>query len=96
MKKGTTSTGFKYEFDESRLDDMRFVDVLATVLDKKASAFDKAAGVSRLITMLIGQEMKDALYEHIGKTNDGRVPQLALEKALEEIMSGAGEEAEKN
>lgn len=96
MKRGTTSTGFQYELDERRLDDMRFVDILATVLDENSSAFEKAAGVSRLITMLLGAETKTALYDHIGKSYDGRVPQAALEQALSEIMRSAGEDAEKN
>lgn len=96
MKTGITSTGFKFEFDETRLDDMRFVDVLAVVLGEEASEFDKIAGVSQLITMLLGKEMKKALYEHIGAAHDGRVPRADLEAALEEIMAAAGEDAEKN
>ena len=31
MKYGKTSSGFAYEFDELKLDDMRFVDILAVV-----------------------------------------------------------------
>ena len=89
MRKGTTSSGFAYEFDETRLDDMRFVDILTVVLDPEAQQFDKIAGVSTLIGMLLGQEMKADLYAHIGKRFDGRVPRAELEKALEEIMSGA-------
>ena len=94
MRRGTTSTGFEYEYDETRLDDMRFVDVLAVVVDKEAPEFDKILGVSRLLTMLLGEATKKALYEHIGKDYDGRVPRAALEKALEEIMGGR--DAEKN
>lgn len=96
MRRGTTSGGFTYEFDEARLDDMRFVDVLAVVLDPEAPQFDKISGVSRLLTMLLGSEMKKALYDHIGGAHEGRVPRAELEKALEEIMAGAGEDAEKN
>lgn len=84
--KGTTSTGFAFEFDPLSLDDMRFVDVLAMVLDQDAPLFDRTAGVSKLITMLLGGEQKKALYEHIGQQYGGRVPQADLEKALEEIM----------
>lgn len=94
MRKGITSGGFAYEYDETRLDDMRFVDILTVVVDEEAPAFDKIAGVSKLLTMMLGDEMKKALYDHIGKTHDGRVPRADLEKALEEIM--AGEDAEKN
>lgn len=94
MMKGTTSTGFSYSFEEERLDDMRFVDVLAVVVDPEAPQFDKISGVSRLLTMLLGEDMKKALYEHIGARHGGRVPRAELEAALEEIMSG--KDAEKN
>ena len=96
MKDGNTSTGFHYSFDEKNLDDMRFVDVLVVVVDENSSLLDKLAGTSKLLEMLLGKEQKAALYEHIGKDYGGRVPREALEKALEEIMNGAGEEAEKN
>lgn len=96
MVKGTTSGGFEYEYDEARLDDMRFVDVLAVVLDPEASLFEKTSGASRLVSMLLGEDMKRALYEHIGKAHDGRVPRDELETALGEIMRAAGKDAEKN
>ena len=94
MIKGTTSTGFAYEYDETRLDDMRFVDVLAVVVDPEAPPFSKIAGASQLLTMLLGADMKKALYEHIGKNHEGRVPRADLQQALEEIMQA--KDAEKN
>ena len=94
MIKGKTSTGFEYEYDETRLDDMRFVDVLAVVVDPDAPPFDKIAGTSKLLTMLLGEDLKKQLYDHIGKEHDGRVPRAELEQALEEIMQARG--AEKN
>lgn len=94
MIKGITSTGFEYEYDETRLDDMRFVDVLAVVVDPEAPRFDKIAGASQLLTMLLGPDMKKALYEHIGKKYEGRVPRADLQQALEEIMQA--KDAEKN
>lgn len=96
MTKGITSSGFAYEYDEARLDDMRFVDVLAEVLDPEASRFSKISGTSRLVALLLGPKMKAALYEHIGKSHEGRVPRAELEAALEEMMAGAGKDAEKN
>lgn len=96
MKEGITSTGFHYQFDERNLDDMRFVDVLVVVVDEKSSLLDKIAGTSKLLLMLLGEDQKEALYKHIGESYGGRVPREDLEKALEEIMSGAGEDAEKN
>lgn len=96
MKVGVTSTGFRYQYEEANLDDMRFVDVLAVVVDEKSGVLDKLVGTSKLLTMMLGEEQKEALYKHIGERFDGRVPRAELEKALEEIMNGAGEEAEKN
>lgn len=96
MVKGKTTDGFEFEYDESRLDDMRFVDILAVVVDEEASLFDKVRGASNLLTMLLGPELKARLYEHIGSRNDGRVPRADMEAALEEIMAAAGKDAEKN
>ena len=86
MRKGTLSNGFEYEFDETRLDDMRFVDALAVILDPKTEPFDKILWTSQLMELMLGKEMKAALYEHIGKDYDGRVPRQALEDALRELM----------
>lgn len=87
MKRGVTSTGFAYEYDEARLDDMRFVDVLAIAIDPNTEAFDKIHATSQLIEMMLGKEMKQALYEHIGKNHEGgRVPRADLEQALKEMM----------
>ena len=96
MRSGTTSTGFAYEYDEQRLDDMRFVDVLAVVIDPNAGKFARVSGLSELIRMLLGTEMKQKLYDHIGESNDGRVPREDLEKALKEIMGATGEPEIKN
>lgn len=91
MTRGTTSGGFAFEFDESRLDDMRFVDVLAVVTDETTSFADRFAGASRLVEMLLGKEQKKALYEHIGKKHEGRVPRAEFERALYEIMQAGAE-----
>lgn len=96
MTKGKTSTGFEFEYDENRLDDMRFVDVMSVVVDPNATSFDKLSGTSKLIEMILGADLKKALYEHIGESYDGRVPRADLEAALYEIMEAAGKDAEKN
>lgn len=88
--KGKTSDGFAFEYDAERLDDMRLVDVIAEASAPNASDFARAHGASVLLTMILGAELKAALYEHIGKSHDGRVPQAALEAALTEIMATAG------
>lgn len=96
MRKGKTSSGFVYEFDETRLDDMRFVDVMAVVVDENAKEFDQIVAVSKLVEMLLGKDLKEKLYNHLAEQNGGRVPISAFKKALEEIMTGSGEVELKN
>lgn len=91
MKAGTTSTGFAYEFDERNADDMRFVDLIADITAADTPEFEKMAGVSKLLVMLLGKKQKTALYEHIGARHEGRVPFAELEQALTEIMQGGGD-----
>ncbi len=91
MKVGTTSNGFHFEFDEARADDMRFVELIVTGMDEGANEFDRLAAVSKLVEMLLGKEQKKALFEHIGKSYDGRVPFAEVNKALTEIMQGGGD-----
>lgn len=96
MVKGTTSAGFEFEYDETRLDDMRIVDLIAEADSPSASAFSRFRISSVLVEMLLGPELKSALYNFIGASYGGRVPQLELENALREIMAAAGKDAEKN
>lgn len=91
MKKGTTTTGFKFEFDETGLSDMRLVDQLAVVADEKAPEMQRLIAISKTITLLLGEKEKDRLYAHIGKKNNGRVPAPLLEKALQEILTASAE-----
>ena len=94
MRKGTTKSGFAYEFDETRLDDMRFVDVMAVIVSEDAADFDQIVAVSTLMTMLLGAEQKKRLYDHIGSQYDGRVPLSVFKDCLEEIMSNPKKENE--
>lgn len=91
MRKGLTQTGFAYEYDETRLDDMRIVDMLSTVMDEDTQEFARISTTSKIIGMLLGGEAKARLYEHIGKSHEGRVPYAALEAEMNEIMLGSAE-----
>ena len=91
MKKGTTSTGFAYEFDEQNADDMRMIELIAISDDDGATEFQKLSASTKILEMLLGKEQKAALYEHIGQAHNGRVPIADLMKALNEIMSAGGD-----
>lgn len=81
--KGKTSNGFKFEFEDSRLDNMELMDCIAGV-EKNPLLF------SRLCVLLLGEEQRDKLYDHL-RTEDGRVPIEAVSNAIEEIMNAADE-----
>lgn len=91
MKSGTISNGFHYEFDEACADDMRFVDLIVTASDEDAAEFDRLSAASKMIELLLGKKQKAALYDHIGKAHNGRVPFADLDKALKEIMQSGGD-----
>ena len=91
MRSGTISNGFYFEFDETRADDMRFVDLIVEATSKDAGDFEKLSATSKMIEMLLGKEQKNALYEHIGKSYGGRVPFAEMDKALTEIMKAGGD-----
>lgn len=91
MRDGVTKTGFSYSYDESRLDDMRMVDILAVVMDEDAAPYAKLRASSQLVGKLLGEEAKEQLYEHIGESYEGRVPYAALSAEINDIMLGSSE-----
>ena len=60
--KGVTTSGFEFSYDPVVLDDMRFVDTLAELLDEKTDEFQTLVCSSKLLTMLLGKEQKERLY----------------------------------
>lgn len=91
MREGVTKSGFAYSYVESRLDDMRMVDILAVVMDEEAAPFEKLRASSKLVEKLLGEDVKERLYEHIGERNEGRVPYAALSAEINDIMLGTTE-----
>lgn len=85
MVKGTTKSGFEFEFDELRLDDMEFIE-LAAEADTNVTLLPK------LLNMVLGEEQKRRLYDHL-RAEDGRVPIQAIGDAMEEIFDAAGDQA---
>ena len=89
MKNGTTGSGFVYEFDEERANDMMVLQRIVTLTDDEAPALDKVRALTALPGMLLGQEQADRLYAHLAQIHGGRVPPAALEKDLTEILGGS-------
>lgn len=91
MKHGTTPSGFAFDFDEQRANDMRVLKHVHSVIDPEASALDKTSALLELPVLLLGKDQTDALYDHLAKLHDGRVPPAELELELVSIMKGGGE-----
>ena len=83
MFKGKTDSGFEYEVNEKKLNDMRFVELLRKSDENPLYSVD-------LFSYLLGEEGKEALYKHL-EDEDGIVPPDAAEKEFVQIMEAAGE-----
>lgn len=79
-KKKKTSTGFVYSIDENVLNNFELLDLFAEV-DENPLLLPK------LLKMLLGEETKKALYDHV-RLEDGTVPADAISRELLEIISG--------
>lgn len=80
---GTTSTGFEFEYPKANLDNMELVDLLA-------ESEENPIVVGKIIEMLLGKELKKALYEHV-REEDGRVPVEKTNSELLEIFNASDE-----
>ena len=83
MIKGNTSTGFAFEVGEEVLDNMELVDLIAEGAENPVT-------VSKIMKMVIGEEQRKRLYDHL-RLDDGRVPTQAVGQALTEIFKAFGE-----
>lgn len=81
--KGKTSTGFEFDIEDERLDDMELVDIMAEI-DENPLLMPK------LCKMLLGEEQKKRLYDHL-RSDDGRVPIEATTNAIQEIFNSPGD-----
>ena len=81
--KGKTSTGFEFDIEDERLDDMELVDIMAEI-DENPLLMPK------LCKMLLGEEQKKRLYDHL-RSEDGGVPIEATTNAIQEIFSSPGD-----
>ena len=81
--KGKTSTGFEFDIEDERLDDMELVDIMAEI-DENPLLMPK------LCKMLLGEEQKKRLYDHL-RSEGGRVPIEATTNAIQEIFNSPGD-----
>lgn len=85
LKTIETASGFKCKLDDTVLDDMRLMEIIAE-LDENQLLYPK------FVTFLLGEDLKEKLYKHV-ETKNGRVPISALNAELSEIMEKLGGDA---
>lgn len=75
MIKGITSTGFEFELEDEVLDDYELLEVITEVDEGKLGL------VTKMVSLLLGEEQKELLKNHIRK-DSGKV---STNKILEEV-----------
>lgn len=85
VKKITLENGFKAKVDEAAMDDMELVELLAKLEDNPLL-------LPAVITRVLGEEQKRALYDHL-RTEAGRVPVAAVNGALQDLFEQLGDES---
>lgn len=78
--KGKTESGFEFNIDESRLDDMRFIDALAS-LDA-----GNPIAISQLADIMFDKEQKTKLYRHLSDM-EGKVKIESFVKEVTDILT---------
>ena len=94
MIKGTTKTGFEFEIDEERVNNMEFIDAL-TELDDTANAGEVMGLISKLLKCILTKEQKKALYDHV-RNDKGLVPIEKVQAELLDIIQFDGNDELKN
>lgn len=79
MISGKTKSGFEFSVDETKLNNMEFLDVLSET-EENVLAF------SKVVTMMFDPQQKKALYDHV-RLEDGTVPIEAIVEEVTEVMS---------
>lgn len=83
MRSGKLKNGFEYKFDEGVMNDMEFLDALYESQGKAPLR------ISEVITKLLGEEQKQALYDYVRDKETGRVSPEKITECLTEIFEGS-------
>lgn len=84
MIQGKLKSGFEYQIADEVRDNMELLDAIA-------EADDNPLAVSRVVKLLLGEEQRRKLYDHL-RTDKGNVPIMAVSEAVAEIFNGSGQE----
>lgn len=80
MITGTTKTGFDFEIDPEKVNDMEFVELAA-------AAREDGLLLPKIITWVLGDEQKKALYAHVRDKHGAAKADVVGEEFTEIILS---------
>ena len=89
----TTESGFVCTIEEDALDDFELLEALGE-MDNKEDGLRLIAGFKDTMKLLLGEEQKDKLFDHI-RAEHGRVKVSVLKTEIMQIFAGLSE-AKKN
>lgn len=83
MRKGKTKSGFEFQIDEKVADNVEILEAIAEVEENEYK-------LPKLITMVLGEEQKKRLYDHL-RTKKGNVPIKKTYEEFTEILELSGQ-----
>ncbi|MCD8207082.1 MAG: hypothetical protein LUD72_04000 [Bacteroidales bacterium] len=90
MVEGETRTGFKFSYKRKVLESMRVVEALANLERGEGKSI---IGLSDLLSLMLGEEQKEQLYEHLESLDDeGYASMDALKDELEDMFNASGDQ----
>lgn len=92
MIKGKTDSGFEFEVDENRLDDVRLVDAIA-IIEDKSNPVAVARAHYDLRLVLLGEDQNRKLITFVKKKHgdEDYAPAPEVNDIVSEIMTKIGE-----
>ncbi len=81
MIKGKIASGFEYEIEDHKLNNMELLDAIVDMEDNPL-------GITKVVNLLLGAEQKKALYDHL-REQKGNVPIDAVSNAVVEIFTSS-------
>lgn len=79
MIEGTTATGFNFRIEDEALNNFELLEFMADIEEKPQL-------MPKVVRMLLGEEQKNALYDHV-RTERGTVPADKISAELSEILA---------
>ncbi len=94
MKTITTESGFKCKVNEDQLDDMRLFDALIDMDAPTATPFQKLHAVKEVILLLLGEEQREKLYQHLEEKH-GKAKTALVAMEIKDILSHLNDDKKK-